>query len=395
MRIQSLIVVAIVLGVVSAFLRRKKVLGLTGMSFALAATLLGGASVEINETLHAGPAIGLDWFLLDGLLMTLIFSPIEVIWPAYPKQSVFRPEWLLDVGYFLSTHVPIQLTSFLILLPATQLTHVLSNASAQAAMASLPWLVAVRCWRCWWRTSPSTPSIARSTPCRSCGASMRSTIPPRRSTGSPARAPTSWKTSSCAAVMLVPMMFVFSQNIIVAYLLFVTIHATWAHCNFGPTLRWLEPYLVLPRFHHWHHTSQKESIDRNYAIHFPWIDKIFGTYYFPDEGVAGDLRPGQREAAGRLLGPDLLSVHVARRRTARSSASATSLGISAPRGVARTRPKAFITFTTSNPKSYSDSWWERRRKPGEWWWLFCRQALKVAVTGSHSPMFIALSRSSS
>ena len=68
-----------------------------------------------------------------------------------------------------------------------------------------------------------------------------------------------------------------------AYLLFVTIHATWAHCNFRPTIKWLEPYLVLPRFHHWHHTSQKESIDKNFAIHFPWIDRIFGTYYFPKD----------------------------------------------------------------------------------------------------------------
>src|SRR5262249_29131059 len=139
--IQAVIVSAIILGLVSAFLGRKKILGLTGMLFALAATLLGGASVPINETLHDGPAIGLDWFLLDMLLMTLIFSPIEVLWPAYPKQGVFRPEWLLDVVYFLSTHLPVQVTSFLILLPATQLTHVLASTSAQAAMASLPWLV--------------------------------------------------------------------------------------------------------------------------------------------------------------------------------------------------------------------------------------------------------------
>src|SRR4029434_4122443 len=110
--IQVVIVAAIIFGVVSAFLRRKKILGLTGMLFALAATLLGGATVPINETLHDGPAIGLDWFLLDMLLMTLIFSPIEVLWPAYPKQGVFRYEWLTDIVYFLSTHLPIQLTPF-------------------------------------------------------------------------------------------------------------------------------------------------------------------------------------------------------------------------------------------------------------------------------------------
>jgi lathosterol oxidase len=69
----------------------------------------------------------------------------------------------------------------------------------------------------------------------------------------------------------------------VAYLVFVTIHATWTHCNFGPNAKWLEKYLVMPRYHHWHHTSQKEGVDKNFAIHFPWIDKLFGTYYYPDE----------------------------------------------------------------------------------------------------------------
>src|SRR6266566_3104559 len=197
MLIQAVIMAAIILGVASAFLRKKKVLGLTGILFAFAATLLGGASVPINETLRDGPAIGLDWFLLDLLLMTLIFSPIEVLWPAYPKQSVFRPEWLLDVGYFLSTHLPLRITSFLILLPATQLTRVLGNARLQEAMGSMPWLVQFV---------------------------LAVLVADLLSRG----------------LMLIPMTFVFSQGIIVAYLLFVTIHATWEHTNFGPRIMWLE-----------------------------------------------------------------------------------------------------------------------------------------------------------
>src|ERR1700691_542357 len=119
--IQAIIVGAILFGVASAMLRRKKVLALTGILFALVASLLGGASVPINQDLHNGPAIGLDWFLLDILMMTLIFSPIEVLWPAYPEQSVFRSQWLTDIAYFLSTHLPIQITTFLILLPATEI----------------------------------------------------------------------------------------------------------------------------------------------------------------------------------------------------------------------------------------------------------------------------------
>lgn len=280
MLIQAVIVAAILLGVVSAVLREKKVLGLTGMLFALGATLLGGASVEINETLHDGPALGLDWFLLDLLLMTLIFSPIEVLWPAYPKQSVFRPEWLLDVVYFLSTHLPIRVTTPLILLPATQLTYLVSNEGVHAWVGGLPWLlqfllaVLVADLAEYWihRALHVVPWMWRFHAIHHSSRSL------------------DWIAGSRAHLiddiiirggMLIPMMFLFPQDIIVAYLLFVTIHATWAHCNFGPSIKWLEPFVVFPRFHHWHHTSQVEAIDKNFAIHFPWIDKLFGTYYYP------------------------------------------------------------------------------------------------------------------
>jgi lathosterol oxidase len=280
MLIQGVIVAAILSGLVSALLRRKKVLGLTGLLLSLAATLWGGASVEINESLRDGPAIGLDWFLLDMLLMTLIFSPIEVLWPAYPQQSVFRPEWLLDVVYFLSTHLPIRITSFLILLPATQLTRVIGNAGLQAAVSSLPWLVqfflaillADLCEYAIHRALHEVPWLWRFHAIHHSSKAL------------------DWIAGSRAhlvddlvirGLMLIPMMFVFSQTMITAYLLFVTIHATWAHTNFRPTVKWLEPFVIFPRFHHWHHTSQKEAIDKNYAIHFPWIDKLFGTYYCP------------------------------------------------------------------------------------------------------------------
>jgi sterol desaturase/sphingolipid hydroxylase (fatty acid hydroxylase superfamily) len=280
--IQGVIVGAMLFGVVSAMLRRKKVLGLTGMLLALGATLLGGASVEIDEPLHDGMAIGLDWFLLDLLLMTLLFSPIEVLWPAYPKQSVFRPEWLLDVGYFLSTHLPIRITTFLILLPATQLVNVLGNAGLQAAMGRLPWLlqfflaVLVADIAEYWihRALHVVPWLWRFHAIHHSSKAL------------------DWIAGSRAhlvddvlirGLMLIPMMFVFSQGIITAYLLFVTIHATWAHTNFGPSIKWLEPFLIFPRFHHWHHTSQKEAIDKNFAIHFPWIDRLFGTHYYPKD----------------------------------------------------------------------------------------------------------------
>jgi sterol desaturase/sphingolipid hydroxylase (fatty acid hydroxylase superfamily) len=280
--IQAVIVGAIFFAVLSAMLRKKKVLALTGMLFALGATLLGGASVPINEDLHNGPAIGLDWFLLDMLLMTLIFSPIEVLWPAYPKQNVFRSEWLTDIVYFLSTHLPIQITTFLILLPATQLSSILNIPSVVNAVGHLPWLVQFflavvvadlaeyfihRCFHTvpfMWRFH----AIHHSSESLDWIAGSRSHIV---------------DDIAVRGFILIPMMLVFPHNMLVAYLFFVNFHATWTHCNFGPTIKWLEPYLIQPRYHHWHHTSQTEAIDKNFAIHFPWIDRIFGTYYLPKD----------------------------------------------------------------------------------------------------------------
>ena len=71
--------------------------------------------------------------------MTLIFSPIEVLWPAYPKQSVFRPEWLLDVGV-LPVHA------------SADPDHVVPDPAARHADSRASW--ATRACRRRWRSLP-------------------------------------------------------------------------------------------------------------------------------------------------------------------------------------------------------------------------------------------------
>jgi len=282
---QGLIVGALVFGLVSSILRKKKVLALTGMLLAFAAAALGGSSVPINETLKDGPAIGLDWFLLDLFLMALIYVPIERLWPQYRDQGTFRDQWTLDVVYFMSTHFPIQILSFLVLLPATQAAKFLAVPSLAQFIDEMPWLVqfflaiVVADFAEWsiHRALHKVPflwrfhSIHHSSKALDWIAGSRSHFV---------------DDTLVRGFILVPLMLGFSQTIILAYLIFVTLHATWTHCNFRPNAKWLEPYLVMPRYHHWHHSSQKEAIDKNFAIHFPWIDRLFGTYYFPAEWPA-------------------------------------------------------------------------------------------------------------
>jgi lathosterol oxidase len=269
------------------------------MLLAIAATAWGGSSVQINDTLHNGPAIGLDWFLLDLLLMALIYVPLERLWPQYPKQGTFRNEWTLDVVYFMSTHLPLQVLSFLVLLPATQATKYLGVPGLQHFIAQMPWLLqfflaivvadvaeyfthlALHKVPFLWRFH----AVHHSSKALDWIAGSRSHFV---------------DDTLVRGLVLAPLMLGFSPSIIFAYLIFVTLHATWTHCNFGPNAKWLEKFLVMPRYHHWHHTSQKEGIDKNFAIHFPWIDKLFGTYYYPDEWPQQYGLDGEQIAPGFL-----------------------------------------------------------------------------------------------
>src|ERR1700730_14686234 len=47
-----------------------------------------------------------------------------------------------------------------------------------------------------------------------------------------------------------------------------------------------------PRYHHWHHWSDEEAIDKNYVAHLPVIDWLFGTFYLPKDNQSWPRRYG-------------------------------------------------------------------------------------------------------
>ncbi len=62
------------------------------------------------------------------------------------------------------------------------------------------------------------------------------------------------------------------------YALFLHANLDW---DYGP----FRAVLASPRFHRWHHTSEAEGRDKNFAGLFPLWDKLFGTYYMPSGKV--------------------------------------------------------------------------------------------------------------
>jgi sterol desaturase/sphingolipid hydroxylase (fatty acid hydroxylase superfamily) len=71
-----------------------------------------------------------------------------------------------------------------------------------------------------------------------------------------------------------PLVFVILGPINVLFSSLVHANLNW---TYGP-FRYV---IASPVFHRWHHTSQEEGRDKNFAPTFPFLDVIFGTFYMP------------------------------------------------------------------------------------------------------------------
>lgn len=60
-----------------------------------------------------------------------------------------------------------------------------------------------------------------------------------------------------------------------------TLYAITLHANLNWTYGPLRFVIASPAFHRWHHTSEAEGQDKNFAGFFPLWDLVFGTFYMP------------------------------------------------------------------------------------------------------------------
>jgi lathosterol oxidase len=271
--IELVIGLSFVLGLASSLLRRRKVLGFTGMGLALAAGALGGGQVSVPAEVPSATAyLGLDWFLLNLALLAMLFAPLERLWPLR-SQGVFRPGWTTDGLYFLISHLLVQGMTLLTLLPATVLFAWAVQPDLQESVRGMPFgfglIHAVH------HSSRDLDWLAGSR------LHLVDVIVTR-------------------GLGFVPLFVLgFEPGPLYTYLVFVSLHAVFIHANVSWRFpRWVEEMLVTPRYHHWHHAIEVEARDRNFAVHFPWIDRLFGTWYAPTGrwpsayGLADEAVPG-------------------------------------------------------------------------------------------------------
>jgi sterol desaturase/sphingolipid hydroxylase (fatty acid hydroxylase superfamily) len=269
-------------GFVSAVLRRRKVLAITGIATALVAVVLGGSQAPLGDVGHSRYYLGLDWFILTLLVLTSLFIPLERLFPFRTEQTVFRRGWVTDLSHFFVSHLLVQLLAYLTLLPSTVVFAWLTGPALQERVRSQPlWLqvveilvVADLAEYSIHRLFHVVPWLWRFHAVHHSAESM------------------DWIAGSRLHVLdivvvrgttFLPVYLLgFSQPAVYAYLLFVSFHGVFLHANAAIPLGPVEHVLAMPRFHHWHHSSEAEAIDKNFALHFPWIDQLFGTKHLPE-----------------------------------------------------------------------------------------------------------------
>lgn len=68
---------------------------------------------------------------------------------------------------------------------------------------------------------------------------------------------------------------------VAAFTLFTTLYAITLHANLKWTYGPMRFVIASPAFHRWHHSSEAEGQDKNFAGFFPVWDLVFGTFYMP------------------------------------------------------------------------------------------------------------------
>jgi len=292
-----LLIVAFLLSALSLTLRPGKMLGGCGMALTLLAALLGGSKSTATVPDATPLFFGLDWFVLNVLLTGLLFIPFERLFPRRTEQEIFREEWREDLFYYFVSSMMVQALTFLTFAPAKSILAIGQFTAIRAWVGSLPFLVQfvaimfltdlVQYWV--HRAFHRAPWLWK----------FHAVHHSARNMDWMAGARMHFIEIFCLRGATVIPMFVlgFSDTAMHAYIFLVYLYSTFVHANLAWRLGWMERFLVTPRFHHWHHGIEKEAIDVNFAVHFPILDRIFGTYFLPKDrwpesyGISGHPVP--------------------------------------------------------------------------------------------------------
>lgn len=259
--------------------------GLIGGGLATLSLLLGGAGVEVEAVGDSSFYLSLDWLLLDLIAMALVFVPLELFFPQRGNQTRFHPEWRTDLAYFVMAHLFVQGIAAMSERPVRLFLTGLADDldSLRATVGGLPFAVQLflallstdLCQYALHRLFHTVPYLWRFHAVHHSTRSMDWLAGSRQHLVD--------VVGTRVFVYLPLFVLGFSPGVFYAYVGIVAVHAVLNHTNTRLRYGWLEWFVVSPRIHHWHHAHDPAAYDKNFCVHFPWIDRLFGTYYAPGD----------------------------------------------------------------------------------------------------------------
>jgi lathosterol oxidase len=295
------LVTSLLLGTISFYLRANKTLAVTGLGCTVLAAVLGGSHAPLGTQAAAGSWFGVDFFVLNLVLYSVVFIPLERFFALRPDQPVFRGEWIVDLTYFFVNALLIEVLTLLTLQPAAVLFSWARLEPVTATVGSLPLVVQV----------PAILVVADFTQYWVHRAFHRLPVLWRFHAIHHSAERMDWLAGSrlhlvdavvTRGLTYVPIFILgFRQDALIPYVFIVAAQATFIHANVRWEFRALRPFIATPAFHHWHHSAEREAIDRNFAVHTPVWDRLFGTYYLPDRWPGAYGLCGERDVPFRWL----------------------------------------------------------------------------------------------
>lgn len=295
--VHLVLIAGFLFGLLSVTLRQNRILGFVGMCTVLLATLIGGSQAAQKLETESDLYFGLDFFVLNLILLGAIFIPIERVFKKN-DQPIFRDQWREDLFYFFIGSLFVQALTFLSLTPAMSLIKLTPwAANVRAMIASQPgWLQFIEIMfltdlvQYWFhRAFHEVGWLWRFHAIHHSAKKM------------------DWIAGSrmhfieiilLRAFTTLPMYVMgFHEGPLYAYIFFVYLMSVFVHANIRFHFGFLQHIIATPRFHHWHHGVEREAININYAVHFPILDRMFGTYHMPGDrwpdgyGVMDDSVP--------------------------------------------------------------------------------------------------------
>ena len=277
------LVTSFLLGSVSAVLRANKALAFTGIGATLAAALLGGSQLPVAGAVQGNASwLAADFFVLNLVLSSAVFIPLERLFALRPDQPVFRRHWLVDLTYFFINSLLMEVLTILTLKPALILFDWARGGWVSGLVASLPVFVQVPVIVCvadftqYWvhRTFHAVPFLWPFHAIHHSAEEM------------------DWLAGSrlhlvdvivTRGLTYIPIFVLgFSNAALMAYVFLVAVQATFIHANVRWQFRAVRRLVATPAFHHWHHSADSEAVDKNFSVHTPVWDILFRTYYLPD-----------------------------------------------------------------------------------------------------------------